>query len=174
MEQNAKLLFQVNKIIQMHHDRILGYQKAISLTADSRMQSIFEQCMQQSYYFQEKLQAAMSLQGMQLNAGPSWTGTLFRAWMVCRTRLSPGKDKAVLRSCLTAENMLNLSYELLCSDKYLQYYFPLLKFTFLKQHFTLKKTREQLDRILERLNRAHMPGVCLETDLHPVEAFSKE
>jgi|GEM_PF-4486302 len=148
MEQSAKLIYQVNKIIQMHLDRALGYQKAMSLVDDSDLSILFERCMQQSYYFVDKLQAAMALHGMETRARPSWTGTVYRAWMSLRTAASSNKYHSVLYSCMAAEKMMNLSYELLCSNKYLQYYFPLLKFTFLKQHFGLKKIREDLEAIL--------------------------
>lgn len=148
MEQNKKLINQVNKIMQMHLDRALGYQKARSLAVDDRLKALFESCMQQSYYFAEKLQAAMSLQGMDTHAKPSWSGVMYRGWMTLRAGITQRKDKAIVGCSLTAEKMLDLSYELLCTNKYLQYYFPLLKFTFLKQHFGLKKTREDLEYLL--------------------------
>lgn len=132
----------------MHLDRGLGYQKAMSLVADNALKVLFEQCMRQSNHFADKLQAAMALQGMEAKARPSWTGAVYRAWMTLRIATAVKKDRAALSCSLTAEKVMNLSYELLCSNKYLQYYFPLLKFTFLKQHFGLTKTREELESAL--------------------------
>lgn len=174
MEQSAKLIYQVNKIIQMHLDRGLGYQKARSLVTDDALKPLFEQCIQQSYYFAEKLQASMALQGMETHAKPSWTGTVYRGWMILRVGASSRKDRAVLCCSLAAEKMMNLSYELLCSNKYLQYYFPLLKFTFLKQHFSLTKTREELESVSLRYSRDMVHSVESQESFPVINHLSKE
>ncbi|UAY55906.1 PA2169 family four-helix-bundle protein [Arachidicoccus terrestris] len=143
----------------MHLDRGLGYQKARSLVADDALRALFEQCMQQSYHFADKLQAAMALQGMETHAKPSWAGAVYRGWMMVRVAVCARKDRAALCCSVAAERMMGLSYELLCSNKYLQYYFPLLKFTFLKQHFSLTKTREDLESLLIRYRRDTSRGI---------------
>lgn len=151
MENKIKLTSQVNKIVQMHLDRALGYQKARSLTADVSLKNRFEQCMQQSYSFADKLKAAMDLQGLSTKGNPSWYGTIFRTWMTVRVMLSHRKSHRLLHCCLVGEKMIDLNYDLLCSNKYLDFNYPLLKYTFLKQHFSLKNTREDLEAYIELL-----------------------
>lgn len=174
MEQSAKLIYQVNKIIQMNLDRALGYQKAMSLVKDSELRALFERGMQQSYYFADKLQAAMALQGMGAHARPSWTGTVYRGWMALRAAFSSNKSNVTLYCSLAGEKMIDLSYELLCTNKYLQYYFPLLKFTFVKQHFGLKKIREDLEAALRCGNRDMENAEERVAVFPPISTLSKE
>jgi len=150
MNHRTKLVYQIKKIIQMQLDRALGYQKARSLACDDALKSLFEHYMQQSFYFADKLQAAMELQGITVKSNPSWTGAVYRTWMTIKVHLCSKKDKAAICASLTGERMINLSYELLCANKYLPYYYPLLKFTFLKQFFSIKRTKEELESLLIR------------------------
>ena len=138
IKKNTQLAGQVRKLAQRHLNRALGYQQAMSLTKDPAIKAILEQGVQQSYYFAEHLQSAMSLQGMTSNAKPSWSGTLFRAYMVLSVRLSNRKSYRLIRYLLSSEKMLHLSYKLLCDNRYLQYAYPLLRSTFLKQYFIIK------------------------------------
>ncbi|GAB3361229.1 hypothetical protein GCM10027566_27530 [Arachidicoccus ginsenosidivorans] len=162
MNSRTKLVYQINKIIQLQLDRALGYQKARSLTKDPSLKSLFEHYTQQSYYFADKLQAAMALQAIETHVKPSWTGAVYRAWMIFRVRLSTRKDRAALSTALSAEKMMHLSYELLCANKYLTYYYPLLKFTFLKQFFSIKKTKEELETILIRYDSGRQQSAEIE------------
>lgn len=174
MEQSAKLVCQVNKIIQMHQDRAVGYLKAESLAEDRDLKLLFDKCAQQSYYFAEKLQAAMLLQGLETRCKRSWAGAAFRTWMKLRQQFSSNKDQAVLRCSLAGEKMMHMSYELLCSNKYLQYYFPLLKFTFLKQFFGLKKTKEDLESILLVFIRGQDMAEIEDPELQSVNTLANE
>lgn len=149
MEINHKLVDQINKLVQIHQDRILGYEKARSMVQSKPLKDLFEQCISQSDTYATKLKSTMLFHGVKMDVRPSMFGMMFRGWMQFRASLSRHKDAAVLKSCLGNEKMLAINYNLLCDNKSLQYYFPLLKYTFMKQQFALKQTREFIDTALQ-------------------------
>ena len=151
IKKNIQITNQVRKLIQMHLNRAMSYQQAMSLTSNQEVKTLLEQGMQQSYYFVEHLQSAMAMQGLSLHAKPSLSGTLFRAWMTLSVHVSNRKSYRIVRCLLAAEKTLNLSYKLLCTNRYLQYAYPLLKSTFLKQYFSIKDYMGLLEQSLERL-----------------------
>jgi len=151
MENKDKLTRQVNKIVQLHLDRALAYQQARSLSTDLTLKRRFEECMQQSYFFADKLQVSMDLKELATRGRPSLQGVFCRGWMTFRAFLSNRKDIVLLQSCLAREKKIHLSYECLCTNKYLDFNYPLLKYTFLQQQFSLKKMWEDLDALVELL-----------------------
>lgn len=156
MERNEKLINQINKVVQMNVDRVLGYEKAYSLVESKALKELFEQCISQSDSYATKLRSTMTFHGVSMKWRPSTFGLIFRGWMQLKISFCKNKDRAVLRSCLEAENVLALNYKLICDNKYLQYYYPLLKYTFLKQQFSLKQTREQIENALQAGHREKM------------------
>ena len=168
MQQNKKLIYQVSKVLQLHLDSVKGYTLLSSKTHDLSLKAVFDQKMDQSSQFADKLRGAMALQGLDIHASASWMGLVFRAWVRLRLRLCANESYTALRLSLSAEKMLGLSYELLCNNKYLDYYFPLLKYSFLKQHAGLQKTREELTVLLDK----YRAGGVSKAGGEPIEVLS--
>lgn len=148
MDRNKQLIFQINKLMQFNVDRTLGYKKACCLVGSKHLETLFEQCITQSEHYSEKLRTAMIFHGVNLSLKPSLVGKVFRRWMGLQVLFGKNKNIAVLKSCLTAEKMLERSYQFACENYFLQYYYPLLKSTFLKQQSILQKTRKFIEYAL--------------------------
>lgn len=149
MDRNTKLITQINKLVQLNIDRALGYEKAYSLVESKRLKGLFEGCISQSETYSQKLKSTMIFHGVEMQCKPSLLGLGFRGWMHLKASSSRHKQISVLKSCLDAERMLTVNYDLICENRSLQYYYPLLKFTFMKQQFALKQTREHLEAALD-------------------------
>lgn len=149
MDINHKLVYQINKLVQIHQDRILGYEKARTLVHSKYLKDLFEQCISQSDTYATKLKSTMLFHGVKMEVKPSFMGMVFRGWMQFRASWSRNKDFVVLKSCREGEKVMAVNYDLLCENKSLQYYFPLLKYTFMKQQFALKQTREYIDTAIQ-------------------------
>lgn len=162
MNINHKLVYQINKLVQVHQDRILGYEKARTMVQSKPLKDLFEQCISQSDTYATKLKSTMLFHGVKMDVKPSMFGMMFRGWMQFKASCSRNKDAAVLKSCLGAERMLAVNYDLLCDNKSLQYYFPLLKYTFMKQQFAIKQTREFIDTALQA---HHSPLASLDMEV---------
>lgn len=162
MDKNEKLVHQINKLIQINMDRMLLFEKARTLVDSKNLKDLFEQCICQSNTYGSKLKTTMLFNGVKLECRPSIFGHLSRGWIQLRSIFYKNRNISVLKSCLEAEKMTSLNYNFICENRFLQYYYPLLKYVFLKQYFALSQTREKLESALNEEQSSVIPLLSAE------------
>src|SRR5215218_4481184 len=114
MENNKKVTGIINDLIQINHDRIVGYEKAIDelKDEDADLKTLFHRYTQDSRQFLTELTHVITRLGGEPSDGTTNSGKVYRVWMDLKAAIS-GKDrKAVLENCEFGEDAAQKAYDM--------------------------------------------------------------
>lgn len=106
----------VNDLIQMHNDRIEGYEKAIKEAKDTDnttdIISVFQACINQSRNFKMVLGKEVQVMGGDIENSTTSGGKLYRVWMDIKNAFSGGEDRhSILAACEKGEDAMKKAYQ---------------------------------------------------------------
>lgn len=100
-----KSIAALNTLIEIHNDRIEGYETAAKETIEQDLKKLFSQFSLSSKKCRQELVFEVHKLGGKPTAGLKTTGKIYRVWMDVKTALV-GKDRqAILNSCEYAEDI---------------------------------------------------------------------
>lgn len=102
----------LNDLIQIHNDRIVGYEKAIDelKPEDSDLKPLFADFINESESIKTSLVAQVQLEGGSIDTGTTTSGKIYRAWMDVKALFSGHTRHAVLASCEGGEDAAQKAY----------------------------------------------------------------
>ena len=112
MEKHEQLTAILNDLIQIHNDRIKGYEKALSDTGgNSAYEGLFNKMIEQSTGLRQQLTSEVR----QIGGEPEWntttnTGKLYRTWMDLKTAFTGKTDLSTLELCEFGEDAAQTAY----------------------------------------------------------------
>lgn len=119
METNEKLVEVLNGLIEINHDRVNGYQKAIEETkdADEDLKDIFRNNAENSSRYATQLSKIVEDLGGTPADGTTNSGKLYRVWMDVKTTFTGHDRHSVLELCEFGEDAAQKAYkDALASD----------------------------------------------------------
>ena len=113
METNEKLIEVLNGLIEINHDRVNGYEKAIEETKDLDvdMRAIFRSMADDSSKYATELSNLVSgLNGTPAD-GTTNSGKIYRVWMDIKTTFTGHDRQSVLELCEFGEDAAQKAYK---------------------------------------------------------------
>ena len=144
MEKTIGIL---NDLIRINHDRVIGYEKAISelKDTDADLKALFQRYVTESREYAHELTQEVSRLGGDPADGSTNSGKIYRVWMDLKAAIS-GKDrKTILDNCEFGEDAAQKAYDLaLNSDVELE---PSLRDLIVRQKAVLKTGHDEVKRL---------------------------
>jgi len=112
METNEKLIEVLNGLIEINHDRVNGYEKAIEETKDLDvdLRAIFRNNADNSSKYASQLSDLVSSLGGIPADGTTNSGKLYRVWMDVKTTFTGHDRHSVLELCEFGEDAAQKAY----------------------------------------------------------------
>jgi len=113
METNEKLIEVLNGLIEINHDRVNGYEKALEeiKDLDTELKDIFRNNADNSSRYASQLSNLVSGFGGVPADGTTNSGKLYRVWMDVKTTFTGQDAKSVLELCEFGEDAAQKAYK---------------------------------------------------------------
>lgn len=113
MERNEQVREVLNDLIRINHDRVEGYEKAISETKekDSDLQAVFHRMADESKQYASELESEIKRYGGEPAEGTTLSGKVYRAWMDIKAAFSGKGRHSVLEACEFGEDAAQKAYD---------------------------------------------------------------
>jgi len=111
-----KTIHLLNELIEVHNDRIEGYDRASKEVNDNDLKAIFAEHAATSRQFKTELTAHVTQLGGEIKKGTSASGKIYHTWMDIRSALSTKDRKTVLKSCEFGEDAAISGYKKVIKD----------------------------------------------------------
>lgn len=113
MQTNEKLIEVLNGLIEINHDRVNGYEKAVEETKDLDMdlKAIFRSMANDSVKYATELSHLVSGLGGTPADGTTNSGKVYRVWMDIKTTFTGHDRQSVLELCEFGEDAAQKAYK---------------------------------------------------------------
>jgi len=111
--EKEKVINILNDLLQINHDRVEGYKKAIDeLKADDNdLKVLFNRYITQSHEYAQELTSEINRLGGKPTDGTTNSGKIYRVWMDLKAAIA-GKDrKTILENCEFGEDAAQKAYD---------------------------------------------------------------
>lgn len=114
MERNEKVVGILNDLIQINHDRIVGYEKAIDelKDEDADLRTLFHRYIQESKGYSKELTHEVTRLGGDPSEGTTNSGKIYRVWMDLKAVVTGHDRKTVLNNCEFGEDAAQKAYDM--------------------------------------------------------------
>ena len=109
--ENQKTIDVLNTLIQINNDRFECYDKAFIETQEQDLKTLFSQFMLTSQRCKQELVNDVIHLGGTPTESTRLTGKFFRVWMDVKAAITGKNQKAILGSCVYAENVVLETYK---------------------------------------------------------------
>lgn len=111
METTSITIENLNDLIQIHNDRIAGYEHALKelKEEDTELKQLFTNLIGESHQFKMELGTEVSALGGDIETDTSVSGKIHRAWMSLKDAFG-GNNKTVLENCEYGEDITQKAY----------------------------------------------------------------
>ena len=112
MENNKVDIETLNDLIEIHNDRVVGYEKAIDelREEDSDLNLLFNEMIQESHRLKAELDRHVILLGGKPEEGTTASGKIYRAWMDVKAVFTGRDREAILSNCEFGEDAAQAAY----------------------------------------------------------------
>ncbi|AFD06743.1 hypothetical protein D3C87_1583180 [compost metagenome] len=101
----------LNDLVKINRDRFVGYQKAMELTKNMELRTIFERLsLDSSQNINELSDQILRIHGKPFES-TSIAGKFYRTWMDIKSVFSGGSDHSILKDCDYGESVALEAYE---------------------------------------------------------------
>ena len=111
--EKEKVINVLNDLLQINHDRIEGYKKAVDELKDddNDLKVLFNRYITQSHEYSQELTNEISRLGGNPTDGTTNSGKIYRVWMDLKAAIT-GKDrKTILENCEFGEDAAQKAYD---------------------------------------------------------------
>lgn len=112
MENNKVDIETLNDLIEIHNDRVVGYEKAIDelREEDSDLNLLFNEMIQESHRLKAELDRHVILLGGKPEEGTTASGKIYRAWMDVKAVFTGRDRETILSNCEFGEDAAQAAY----------------------------------------------------------------
>jgi uncharacterized protein (TIGR02284 family) len=148
METTSVTVENLNDLIEIHNDRIAGYEKAINDLKDSNseLKTLFTNLIGDSHRFKMELGTEVQALGGEIETGTTMSGKVYRAWMGLKDAFG-SSDKTVLESCEFGEDAAQKAYRTVLEDDTMPAY---LQATLTRQQAILKAAHDKIKALRDQ------------------------
>jgi uncharacterized protein (TIGR02284 family) len=102
----------LNDLIEIHNDRVVGYEKAIDelKEEDNDLNILFNEMIQESHRLKAELTKEVILLGAKPEEGTTASGKIYRAWMDVKTVFTGSDRETILSNCEFGEDAAQTAY----------------------------------------------------------------
>lgn len=113
MENNSVDIEILNDLIEIHNDRVVGYEKAIDelREEDNDLATFFNEMIQESHRLKAELSKEVILLGAKPEEGTTASGKIYRAWMDVKTAFTGHDRETILSNCEFGEDAAQTAYK---------------------------------------------------------------
>lgn len=113
MENNKVDIETLNDLIEIHNDRVVGYEKAIDelREEDSDLNLLFNEMIQESQRLKAELDRHVILLGGKPEEGTTASGKIYRAWMDVKAVFTGHDRETILSNCEFGEDAAQAAYQ---------------------------------------------------------------
>ena len=131
MENNKATIENLNDLVQINNDRIVGYENALKQieeeeikeeTTQAGLRSLFLGFIDDSRRFKMELATEIQTLGSDVANDTSTSGKLHRAWIDVKTAFTGHSKKSILEECEFGEDAIKKAYESALEDEDLPAY----------------------------------------------------
>lgn len=118
METTNITVENLNDLMQIHNDRIAGYEQALKELQqdDQELKYLFTNIIGESHQFKMELGTEIQVLGGDIETGTSVGGKIYRAWTGLKDALG-GNNKTILQNCEHMEDMVQKAYKSALEDE---------------------------------------------------------
>ncbi len=125
MEKNKEIIENLNDLVQINNDRIVGYENALKQIEEEEIQeeaieaglrNLFLSNIDESRRFKLQLANEVGVLGGSAETDTSTSGKLHRAWMDVKTTFTGHSKKSILEECEFGEDAIKKAYETALED----------------------------------------------------------
>ncbi len=145
METTSITIENLNDLIEIHNDRITGYEDALRdlKEDDTELKYVFKNCISESHQFKMELGTEIQALGGEIEKGTTVSGKIHRAWMSVKDAF--GKtNRSVLENCEFGEDAAQKAYKTVLEDETLPAY---LQQTLIRQQSVLKAAHDKIKEL---------------------------
>jgi uncharacterized protein (TIGR02284 family) len=150
--ENEKVIGILNDLIQINHDRVEGYEKAIDelKDEDADLKTLFSRYVNESRKYAQELTTEVSRLGGDPADGTTNSGKVYRVWMDLKAAIA-GKDRqTILNNCEFGEDAAQKAYDTaLNADLNFE---PSIREVIVRQKATLKSGHDEVKRLRDMHN----------------------
>ncbi|QKJ29231.1 PA2169 family four-helix-bundle protein [Mucilaginibacter mali] len=142
METTSVTIENLNDLVQIHNDRIAGYEKALKdlENGDVTLKDLFTGLIAQSHQFKMELGTEVNALGGEMETDTSLSGKIHRTWMSVTDAF--GKtDRSILENCEFGEDATQKAYKAALEDDTLPSY---LQIVLIRQQSVLKGAHDKI------------------------------
>ena len=149
MKTSSEVAEVLNDLIEIHNDRIAGYEKAVKelKTEDQDLKILFTGLIGQSHQYKLELGTEVQALGKDMETGTTNRGKIYRAWMDVKAAFTGKSNHSILESCEYGEDAAQRAYEDALSEKdfplYLRELLQKQRTLLLSSHNEIKALRDQ-------------------------------
>lgn len=118
METTSITVENLNDLIQIHNDRIAGYEHALKevLQDDQELKYLFTNLIGESHQFKMELGTEVEVLGGEMETSTSMGGKIHRAWISLKDAFG-GNNKTILENCEYGEDITQKAYQTALEDE---------------------------------------------------------
>lgn len=118
MQTTSVTIENLNDLIQIHNDRIQGFERALKdiEEQDTDLKSLFSAMANQSQQLKAELATEVAALGGNIESDTSFSGSIHRAWINLKSSLGGDDRKSILASCEFGEDAILKSYRSALED----------------------------------------------------------
>ncbi|MBG9378305.1 PA2169 family four-helix-bundle protein [Panacibacter sp. DH6] len=149
MNNSAETAEILNDLIEIHNDRIVGYEKAVKelKDEDEDLKILFTGLVGQSHQCKLELGTEVQVLGKDMETGTTNRGKIYRVWMDVKAAFTAKSSHAILESCEFGEDAAQRAYEDALSSEHLPAYIREMlekqRAVLLASHNEVKALRDQ-------------------------------
>jgi len=123
METTSATVENLNDLVQILNDRIVGYEKALKdlKEDDTSLRSLFTSLVDQSHKFKMELGTEVQALGGDIETDTTFSGKIFRTWMSVKDAFG-STNKSVLENCEFGEDAALKAYKTVLEEESLPSY----------------------------------------------------
>ena len=156
MERNEKIVGILNDLIQINHDRIVGYEKGIEELKDGDfdLKTLFNRYIQESRQYADELTHEVTRLNGNPSEGTTNSGKIYRVWMDLKAVVTGHDRKTVLENCEFGEDAAQKAYDMALTTDDVTYEAP-LRDMIVRQKAQLKVGHDEVKRLRDMHKAAH-------------------
>jgi len=152
---NEKTADILNDLLQINHDRIEGYEKAVDQLedSDSDLKAIYNKMASQSRAIAGELEAEVVKLGEKPAQDTTLRGKIYRAWMSVKDTFTGDDRQATLNACEYGEDAAQKAYETALSTDFPMD--PSVQNMIAKQKQDLRSSHDEIKRMRDQYQTTH-------------------
>ena len=114
MERNERVAENLNDLIEINNDRVVGYQKALEelKSEDADLRTLFQRYIAESKQYLQELTHEVTRLGGSPATGTTNSGKVYRVWMDLKAVVTGHDRKTVLENCEFGEDAAQKAYDM--------------------------------------------------------------